>query len=122
MTSLTSENARLDAALESPALAPFAMWELDLAAAVHPDGTPLCPSLKGRHTPLWYIHSNRETEAAHESDELARAHKQRVELMALRVANQRDPFEGYPVPPLDKDGYDLTDMTWPYMRGVADHH
>jgi len=92
MTKISSEDALLEAALLSPEIAPFAMFNLDLGAMVHPDsGEPVFPELGGVYTPLWEIrsHSNQAHDLAHTKEKqrsAARTHLARVELMTKRVA------------------------------------
>jgi len=77
MTRLTTESALLDAALESPEIAPFAMFAVDL-----PGGTDT----------LWSIKSNmaltKEEEATQDREEQQRveeAHKSRVNEFIRRI-------------------------------------
>jgi len=89
MTKLSSEDALLDAALENPELAPFAMFEIDLGSMTDPTtGKLLYPELEGKYTPWWNITSNGGSMAdARKADaQLAAAtHRLRVENMASRV-------------------------------------
>lgn len=95
MKRLTSEDALLSAALESPELAPFAMFELDLGAAIDPQtGEPMFPELKGKHTPLWEVRSNLSSPTLERDERAAQAeaHQRRVEEYANRVANGQSVF------------------------------
>ena len=106
MTRISSEEALLDRALESPELAPFAMFTIDL-----PDGTP-----------LWEVRSNwgssQDHQRGHER-KLRVAHQKRVEAMATRVAEGEPLFEEDEVDPSGggiKDDTDTPDE-WSYFWG-----
>jgi hypothetical protein len=94
---LSSETALLDAALQNPEIAPFAMFELDAGAARDPQtGEALFPELGGKYTPLWNITSNGGREADRQREEAeaeAASHQRRVDEYARRVANGEGVFE-----------------------------
>jgi len=78
MTSLTSENALLDAALENPEIRGFAMFTMNVEFT-DPQG-------KVYATPLWKVRPNPPVdETPQEREEAARARRQRVQVMANRV-------------------------------------
>jgi hypothetical protein len=95
---ITAENALLDLACQNPEIAPFAYFELDASQAVDPQtGEAMFPELGGKHTPLWSITSNEggaaKAAAVATRQREAEAHRQRVQVMADRVASGLSPLE-----------------------------
>jgi len=106
MTRISSQDALLDAAIKSPSVAGFAMFELDMGGAVDPQsGELLCPSLGGKHTPLWNITSNTGIETTRQrdhyramADDAEVAHRERWQAYAKRVEAGEALFEGDDTP------------------------
>ena len=110
MTKISSEDALLDAALESPELAPFAMFEVDLGASRTPQGELLFPELKGKYTPWWNITSNGGSEVNRRKEERqieTNARQIRVENMVKRVANGLPPLKEDNTHQKDHDEWDI---------------
>jgi hypothetical protein len=107
---ITAENDLLDAALQNPEIAPFAMFELDLVEARDPQtGELLFPELESKHTSLWHIRSNTANGGEVATHKDARA--QRVQDYANRVARGEGVFESPDVmvaddPQDEGDGWD----------------
>jgi len=106
MTKLSSENDLLTAALESPEMAPFAMFTIDASQMRHVDGPHkgelMFPELKGEETPLWNIRSNGGNEVDHKKEEKQAAtatRKLRVATLAQRVEDGLPLFRDDETPP-----------------------
>ncbi len=101
MTRISSEEALLDAAMASPEMAPFAMFNIDLTAIVDPTtGQPVFPELATTSKEpvwLWEIRSNGGNAVDHareDNQHEAKTHQQRVKMMARRVASGNPALEG----------------------------
>jgi len=124
MTRISSEEALLDAALKSPSMEGFAMFELDMGGAIDPQTRePVCPTLEGEHAPLWSITSNAGSETIHQRDReramasaAEAAHKERVADYASLVASGDPLFEEEYVPPAS-ESVDPTDDEWTHFWG-----
>jgi len=96
-----SEDALLDAALASPDMAPFAMFDLDLGGMTDPQtGDLVFPEFNGQYTPLWRITQNgEETQRQREhAKQVARTqtralHLERVKALAKRIDDGLPLFE-----------------------------
>lgn len=90
-TKVSNPDTLLDMALESPEMAPFAMFNIDLTECCHPNGELMFPELAASSRGpvwLWEIRSNGENEVdrkREDSQDASVAHQMRVEAMAARV-------------------------------------
>jgi hypothetical protein len=117
MTRISSEEALLDEALLSPELAPFAMFNVEV------------PLTGGMTTDLWHFTSNEGSTMHHLRDHkrVLRAaydiaHRERVNLMAIRVAIglppcKGDTFEGNDDPRLDMNEDGTPQNEWAHFWG-----
>jgi len=93
MARISSEEALLDAALLSPEIAPFAMFNIEI------------PPQKDGWTGLWRITSNEGSARSQRSEDFNAAihpHKMRVEEMVNRVEHGLSPFEEEDAPQPDE--------------------